>query len=320
MKHLIWRKKMKKKIIYFGALLTISLSGCSIINGSKSEELEEGSFHEIAENSTYTSTEMSLQDLSLESVGGGVVIDNELYLSDEEAGKINVYNESYELIDEIEQDSILSPTLLAGEGESLYIIDIGLKSILHVDKQTHEIVETIPFPVEIHEPEFLSLVVKDTALFLTYDSNQEKTAHIFKIDLESKQVSEIGELFSGSIHEDEFGDLYALELGEYYKDNDSEGFESGENSLYKVIDNKLVEEVELPYKLTALDFLLKDDHIITYTYFRHSVVRLDKQGNLIDSLATFDPDYVDYSLVLLEYNHDILVLGRQYDQIFKLSK
>ncbi|RAN65411.1 MULTISPECIES: hypothetical protein [Dolosigranulum] len=46
---------MKKKIIYFGALLTISLSGCSIINGSKSEELEEESFHEIAENSTYTS-------------------------------------------------------------------------------------------------------------------------------------------------------------------------------------------------------------------------------------------------------------------------
>ena len=59
MKHLIWMKKMKKKIIYFGALLTISLSGCSIINGSKSEELEEEleeeSFHEIAENSTYTS-------------------------------------------------------------------------------------------------------------------------------------------------------------------------------------------------------------------------------------------------------------------------
>lgn len=208
----------------------------------------------------------------------------------------------------------LYPMDLAYKNDVLYVLDSGNHRIQLLSKDFEYSGERKLNDIDSVHP-YSHIEVDGDDIYVSVAENIEsKYAFIYKISGEDNRIYQIGLNSVGCLLNSN-DSLYFINT---WKKTISQTFNS-ENHLYKIEDDKLVEEFELPYGIMAKDLVFRDEYIYILDGRNSSVDKFELSGKYIETIyqCPLDSDINDSEVSFLYYDY---VTGNIFISIPNKSK
>ena len=176
-----------------------------------------------------------------------------------------------------------TPGAMTVSGDTLYVLDMGNRRVQRLNSDL-EYIDSIYLWEEMMYSEFpyTDIAVSgDGEIYVCSGSFDLNNVGVYKVDDNYTHAYKTYYGFLGTYS----GDVYFINTGEYTQKRKSITLDvSGENHLYSFADGS---QTMLPSALYSSDFLMTADSLIVLAYDGSSIIRLDRSGNYVETIADF---------------------------------
>lgn len=211
-------------------------------------------------------------------------VENNIVVSDSKLNCLFVFNNDGDFIEKVGATGngdleFLYPMGLAYKDDVLYVVDSGNHRIQFVSKNFEYLGEKKLNNLNSVNP-YSHIEIDDDNIYLSVAENVEsKYSFIYKISGQDNRVYQIGLNSVGCLRKSN-DSLYFINT---WEKTISQTF-NGENYLYKIEDDKLVEEFELPYGIMAKDLFFKDNYLYILDGRNSSVDKFELSGTYVETI------------------------------------
>ena len=211
-------------------------------------------------------------------------VENNIVVSDSKLNCLFVFNNDGDFIEKVGATGngdleFLYPMGLAYKDDVLYVVDSGNHRIQFVSKNFEYLGEKKLNNLNSVNP-YSHIEIDDDNIYLSVAENVEsKYSFIYKISGQDNRVYQIGLNSVGCLRKSN-DSLYFINT---WEKTISQTF-NGKNYLYKIEDDKLVEEFELPYGIMAKDLFFKDNYLYILDGRNSSVDKFELSGTYVETI------------------------------------
>lgn len=308
---------MKKTIIIICIFTLISCQSTSSTNHSL-EQLEMYSMDQVVSDQ-YEVFNIGDEVFHDELLVGMANDDTYLYFTDQSGQAIIKYDPNTQDVQKYTLPQLVKATILTYANQKLYVVDEAFNMIYVYQILEDDFILEQEYAITLRQPQtfYADIAVDQQFIYLTYFDADKETAKIEVIDQETSNEHLIGDGFVGYVYMDEHRP-YAIQLLEYYQENQEEGFRMGNNPLFQIDNEQLVQKANLIQGSAPADFLIKDQQLYVYSAGWSSIDVYQMDGTYQQSLAKFNESDMKVSLVML--HDEFYVLFRELHILYLVKK
>lgn len=312
-----------KKILTVGLVLVIGLTGCRNTKATDKVELRD---IKLVMSGHYKTKEIDIDDLGLKTVSGMTYAeDGKLYLIDPDKGELLSF-EADLTGKTVLPLQLIKPFLVKGYHSSLYVIDEGAGQLVQSDLNGNRI-KAYELPTIPHGSKYTDVVLLDDTIYFAITSAEKEVGTLYQLDRASGEIELFGEGYSGYL--DKKGETVYFTNTLVVAPDEKQGmfgreftdaFIGGENALFEINGTSL--QVKMPYvaKTYTADFIMEDDHVITYAGGYSTLDKYDYNGKYLESLGKFDAASIHMQLEKVGDNYLVLLMEDKGNRLFQVVK
>lgn len=276
------------------------------------------------ENKEYTLGDVNLKDIGIRSAAGLLYHKGLIYISDIEQQVVKIYNQQFQILTEIKDGELSSPSQMIAKEDTIYVLDKRTLQVFEFKENkdlTYERKRVFVIPGLGHETDILDLEILDGKMYVTFSATTLQEAKVVAISLEDEEVTFINtdeEGFYGYVGVSEENVLNFAQTMQYYEKVGKTGFKTGESKGFFLEENDLKPRGKFLSGSMPTDFFIKDSYYYVYSAGWSSVDRYDLSLKYIDSLATFK---ISDSHVVLKGDSEKMFFLMIYEQkLWEINK